>query len=501
MVGDSDVLLLQPDAELRPVDVTDRGACVDGHGIAELLVVADGALPVDLGLADVEALDLTVERKPEGDGREEGGIPGLEIEIVVGGEGERSREVQVGQERVEGVVDRPLGVVEAVAAILQIEPVGQRRPHRGLHVERGQRQPRRRGDDDEGLIIGHPDSDLESVDGQAVGLSLPVERIEGVAGVLGRQRRVEGGDASGIDQRLSPPLGFVEHLHPFLGVPDGLELHDQPQEVLRDVEEELAAEALEVAGGVDEVALRLDEILAGDQARAAQERDVGGENNVGGLHVLTGDALMEVLDGLREKPRRGGAAVGKSLGHPQLVDQPHGGVERAAVAHSLERRREVIEEAWSPQVPLDEQPQGAQDILLFGEAIVAAVAHRVAQGRRQVHRHGVGRLLCVALEPFQELVDFLVGGAVQELVSRGVHGGQPLGGHVGARVGPLAGRTGEGRTARGQGVRPQGGALLGQEAVDPPVDAPEARFASGPDRQPEENQAGSGDLSVEGRND
>ena len=210
---------------------------------------------------------------------------------------------------------------------------------------------------------------------------------------------------------------------------------------------------------------------------------------------------MEVLDGYREKPRRGGAAVRESLGHPQLVDQPQGGVERAIVAYALDRRGEVIEEARSPQVPLDEQPQGIEDILLFGEAILAAVAHRVAQGRGQVHRHGVGRLLGVALEPLQDLVGFLVGGAVRELVSRGVHGGQPLGGHVGARVGPLAGRTGEGRTARGQGIRPQGGALLGQEAVDPPIDAAEARFASGPDRQPEENQAGSGDLSVEGRND
>ena len=209
---------------------------------------------------------------------------------------------------------------------------------------------------------------------------------------------------------------------------------------------------------------------------------------------------MEVLDGLREKPRRGGAAVRESLGHPQLVDQPQGGVERAIVAYALDRRGEVIEEARSPQVPFDEQPQGIEDVLLLGEAVLAAVAHRVAQGRGQVHRHGVGRLLGVALEPLQDLVGFLVGGAVRELVSRGVHGGQLLGGHVGARV-DLARPTGEGRDARGQGVRPQGSGLLSQEAVDPPVDAAEARFASGPDRQPEVNQAGSGDLSAEGRND
>ena len=54
--------------------------------------------------------------------------------------------------------------------------------------------------------------------------------------------------------------------------------------------------------GVDDVALGLDEILAGHHPRAPQQRHIGVEDELGGLEVLGGDAVVQVVGRRGQEP-------------------------------------------------------------------------------------------------------------------------------------------------------------------------------------------------------
>jgi hypothetical protein len=139
---------------------------------------------------------------------------------------------------------------------------------------------------------------------------------------------------------------------------------------------------------------------------------------------------VEVLGRRGQQARRHLAAVGQALRDPQVVDDRERRVEEPAVGVAERRGREVVEEARAPEVPLREELEGRDQVVLLGEAVLAAVERRIAQGAGQVERGVLRRDLAVAFQA-EDDVAALAGRVEDQIRGRRVHGWKGLGVGVG----------------------------------------------------------------------
>src|SRR5690606_37747445 len=91
-------------------------------------------------------------------------------------------------------------------------------------------------------------------------------------------------------------------------------------------------------------------------------------------------ALMQVFSGGGKQACGNFAAVGQALRDGKLVDDLKRCVVQAVIAERHNLSTNIVEKPRPPQMPLLQQPQCRQNVLLLGELVFATASRR--QGKR-----------------------------------------------------------------------------------------------------------------------
>ena len=247
--------------------------------VASLEIASLGLLKQDLRLAQAQVFLNAVERHGVAEARSEivvawikthaGNINGWVAAQAVGDE-----QVEVAERVVARDIDAAGVVVDEVALRLQVEAKAEGKVERLAHVDLGHRQLELGRVDRHRILDRHAEAGLEAIDAQAIGLALRTQAVEGEERVLDGEVGLKRLGPAAFNKRPGARLDGGAALDLAFTVGDALKLQHQQQVIAGEFVVEIAAKLLKVAGGVDQVAARLDQRLLRDFARTAEKRNV-----------------------------------------------------------------------------------------------------------------------------------------------------------------------------------------------------------------------------------